>query len=155
MTTHVLQGRTVFFWFVLFFLAIIAVNVGMAIVAVHTNRGVVREHAYEEGLHYNRIIAAEEAQATLGWKAGISLNYNEVRVTLRDASDSPLVVERVEVTIRRPLEASLQQHIVLRPYEVGGYHAPVTLPKKGVWELQLFATRGKTSFQQTTRVVVP
>lgn len=50
-------GRVVLMSILCFFMTFICVNVFFAYKALSTYTGVVDEHAYETGLHYNKIIA--------------------------------------------------------------------------------------------------
>lgn len=51
------KDHRVLWWFAAAFAVVFAVNGLFVYLAVSTNHGVVREHAYEEGLDYDHIVS--------------------------------------------------------------------------------------------------
>lgn len=143
-------GRRVALYFVLFFGTIIAVNALMATLAVRTNAGVVTDHAYEKGLAYNQVVAAEKAQEALGWKGELAYAGGMLTFTLRDKQGHMLAYDSATATITRPTQAGMDFTATLT--SAGN---AVTFPAKGLWHVKVDALYHGTSYQHATRLVIP
>ncbi|NJO32103.1 MAG: hypothetical protein HC869_02230 [Rhodospirillales bacterium] len=78
-----LKGWHVLSAFVLFFAAVLAVNVIMIYSAVSTYSGVVAAEPFRKGLHYNDRIVANDRQLQLRW-------LDTLTMIAKDASSSQL-----------------------------------------------------------------
>ncbi len=140
-----LTGRQVLWILIGAFGFVFAVNGTMAWLAEKSFPGLVADNAYEEGLHYNRVIAARTAQADLGWQADVEVTGSGtkrvVTATFRDRDGHPLDGMVVTARLRRPVVAGLDRTVTLAETAPGAYRVPVVLPALGNWRLVLDATR--------------
>lgn len=136
-------------YFLVFFLAILAVNAVMVTLAFHTHTGLVTEHPYEKGLRYNQVVEAEERQATLGWKADMGYKNGVLHFDLRDKNGQPILPAKATATLIRPTQQGMDFVVGLE-----GAATPVTFPAKGLWEVRVDAVHGGVHYQQSQRVVV-
>ena len=85
------------------FVIVVAVNVLMAWCAAWSWTGLVSPSAYDQGLTYNRNLAAETHQRMLGWQLPLRRPRAAWRrVELRDRDGAPLAGAEVTATLRAP-----------------------------------------------------
>lgn len=149
MTTLPRRDKWIPWYFVMFFVAIALVDATMVTLAVRTHTGTVTDHAYEKGLAYNRVVAAEATQEALGWKASITLTGKQLRVLLRDSNGAPLQAQSIKAHISRPTQAGMDFDVALKDGQ-----ATIDFPLKGLWEIRIYALANGHSYQQSQRVVV-
>src|SRR5262245_52141456 len=145
--------------FIAAFLVVIAVNAALIFFAEDTFSGLETENAYQQGLDYNKTLAAEAAQEKLGWhsQAAISLGNDGrhiLQVQLADRDDRPLDGAKLEAFLVRPSVSGMD--LSLSPRSIGGgrYSAEFDLPALGQWDLRLVARRGDVTWQQSERLFV-
>lgn len=147
------RDRLIPWYFVAFFLVIIAVNGVMATLAVRTMSGTVTDHAYEKGLAYNKIIAAADAQAALGWKGEITFSgkglTRHVVLQVQDKEHQKLSAESVTLSIVRPAQEGMDFEVKFE-----GNEGDVTFPEQGQWELRAFAAVAGKPYQLAKRIVI-
>jgi len=136
-----------------------AVNGGLAYFALESDTGLVSEHPFELGNGYNEVLAQAEAEAALGWKGTVRFvpgaeHSGTVVAEVRDGTGAPLPGLSVSVAAVRPVEPLPPQELVLEPAGMS-YAAPVTLPRPGLWELRVTASRGADTFHYVQRIVAP
>ena len=135
-----LRGVHVLTMLLLFFGAVIAINVGFGIMAVRTFPGEDERRSYTQGLHYNQTLAERRDQAALGWRAEGELaavgNGAEVRVRLVDAQAHPLDDVTVEGVLRWPPNISGDQPLEFRREGDGVYVARLASLPPGRWDLR-------------------
>lgn len=142
------RSRSFIPWiFVAFFLVVVAANATMIWIGLTTWPGLVTDHAYERGLHYNRNLEAAEAQAALGWQvdvqaAAIAGGEGTITVTLSDRDGRALDTAEVEAFFRRPTAEGHDFTVHLRPRGEGRYEAVFEPPLPGVWDVHLRIRRG-------------
>ncbi len=123
-----------------FFGAVIAVNVGFAIVAVRSFPGEDVRRSYLQGLQYNDTLATRRAQAALGWRASAALNANarailvEVNLTARDGR--PLANLVLDGALQRRTDARLDRDLAFEQIAPGHYVARVDGLPPGAWRLR-------------------
>lgn len=148
------------------FLVVFGVNLTMIKFATSTFSGLAVERAFDKGNAYNSEIAAERAQAALGWTARFAIvetvaedeNARTVRwrFTLADADGAPVDGLAVKAEVDRPTVTGHDIEMVLDPVGPGAYEAETLLPFKGQWEVRVIASRaGETKFRLRQRVEVP
>ncbi|ABC24119.1 integral membrane protein linked to a cation pump-like protein [Rhodospirillum rubrum F11] len=144
---------------------VLAVNLTLLYFATSTFNGLVTTTAFEEGVAYNREIAAARAQETLGWTAKAALEPRaggvegswpaDLVVSLTSAENQPLLRDlAVTAQIRRPTQAGFDQALTLTAGTDGRWHAPLVLPFAGQWEVRVVATRGQAVFRMRDRFVL-
>lgn len=148
------HGKRVLLYFVLFFGLIIVVNIILVRLALGTFSGTVSTHPYEDGLAYNRVIAAEKAQAALGFTHRAHYANGALHLTLRDAKGAVLTPHSAHAQFRRPAQKGHDVSATLT-----GEITPISLPLKGVWDVQIDAeilhNAAPQHYQVNTRIVVP
>ena len=143
----VIRGRHVLFGMIGLFGVVIAVNLVFVYFALETFTGVTTENPYQEGLAYNEVLAARDAQRDLGWQGQVSYGRSDsapwrIAVTLRDRDGRPLPGLSLDGSLRRPTHAGLDQPLSWRETAPGSYTAEVALPELGNWDLLVSASEG-------------
>lgn len=151
-----MTGKRVFWYFAAFFGFIAAVNAVMMTLAIRTHSGVVTDHAYEKGLAYNQVVAAEKAQRELGWMGELILRHSReeenpfaLLFTLKDKAGNPIAFDKATATITRPAGQGMDFTL-----ELTGERTPVAFPANGVWYVRVDAIAGDKNFQHSKRIVV-
>ena len=154
----VIRGKHVLFAMIGLFGIVIAVNLVFVYLALATFTGVSRENPYQEGLTYNQILAARDAQRDLGWHGEVALGGADagaeaITVTLKDKAGAPLVGLALSGSLRRPTHDGLDQTLTWREGSAGSYTAVVSLPERGNWDLEVVAGDGRNpSFEMKARL---
>ena len=145
--------------FVAAFLVVFAVNGGLVYFASASWPGLVTDDPYDAGQTYNRVLAAEDKEARLGWT--MSTGYRaagqrryEITVSVRDSSGR--AVENVAVTgqMVRPVGQEITVTLTFVPQGGGSFLASVALPRAGQWDVFLAASRGSDVFHGGRRLLV-
>jgi len=157
MSSEVLSGRRVAFYFVAFFGVVAAMDAFMVTSALRTHSGLVTDHAYEKGLAYNEVVKASNAQEKLGWKGELELRHaknagapSTIIFILKDERGAPIAFDRAVATITRPTKQGMDFTLELK-----GEETPATFPASGVWEMRVDAKTREQHYQQSKRFVVP
>ena len=143
------KDKGIFWYFFIFFMVVAAVNLCMVTLAIKTSTGLVTDHAYEKGIAYNKVVEAEEEQEKLGWKAEMEVKNDILYITLRDKSGKLLIPDKIVAHFFRPTQQGLDFEVKLT-----GGKAKVDFPMPGIWEIRVFASIGKNSYQQSKRMVI-
>lgn len=141
------------------FLVVIGVNATLIYFAQDTFSGLETASPYERGLAYNRTLAAEAAQARLGWQSqtqisGESDGMRSMQVRLTDRDGRPLDGLTLVAYLVRPANEGLDTTVIPRPLGDGRYGAPFVLPATGQWELRLVAHDDDIAWQHSERLLV-
>ena len=125
--------------------------------ALATHRGEITKHPYEEGLAYNRTLAAAEAQDALKWEVDVT-HTREADGTLRldlnahDAKNAPLSALHIKAILEAPADMHRDIGITFAEDGSGRYHALTTAPA-GAWTLSLEADKeGRKMFLSNNRI---
>lgn len=146
------------------FALVIAVNIGMVVVALDSFSGLETEDHYRKGIKYNDNVAAAKAQAEMGWQMSYEFDLvgqseqtreGNVRVSFADRNGQPMTDLDVEVVYVRPVESGFDQTLTLTHREQGIYAGTVKLPKAGQWDMRVHAWQGDKAFQESHRVQIP
>jgi nitrogen fixation protein FixH len=131
---HVLAGL------LLFFAAIIAINVAFAVAAVRTFPGEDERRSYTQGLHYNDVLAERRMQADLGWRArsALALTPQGARLVVRlaDRAGAPIDDATVSAVLRWPPNESGDRSLRFTPIGAGAYAAELGVLAPGRWDLR-------------------
>lgn len=119
-TPGTFTGLHMLFTMVIFFGVIIAVNIGMAVVARTSWTGFVVENSYVASQQFNEKMAETRAQAALGWTGRLSLDAGTVRYAISDAAGNDVPLGAVTVTFRRPVD-DREDHTVILKQDGSGY----------------------------------
>lgn len=148
--------------FVGVFVVIIAVNAGLVYFALSSWPGLTVQHAYEDGLTYNRVIAETEKEARLGWKFtikfvsdGAGTASGRLIVDAADKDGRALENLVLKLELERPVDALPPVQAQIAHENGGRYTAHLALPRAGQWEAYLAAARDKAVYHTGTRFVAP
>jgi nitrogen fixation protein FixH len=124
-----------------FFATVIAVDVGMAVIAYRSYPGEVTAKPYEEGLAFNRTLATRAEERALGWKASLqatSVGAGQIRIRadIRDAAGQPVRGLKLGGVLERPATEAGRLQRAFTETRPGVYDA--TAPEvPGAWDLTL------------------
>lgn len=157
-TPHPLSRRTGFILLGILlgvFAVVLAVNLTMAYLAIHTNTGVVSEEAYEDGLKYNQTLSEEAREQALGWHLTRSAEAFPARLAYTLTSGTqPLSGAVVAVVVERPLADQPSLTTALAETVSGTYAAPLPRLAQGQWRLTVTATQGGHRLTGQERIIV-
>lgn len=154
-----ISDRIIPWYFVAFFVGLTIVLTAMTIIALRTETGVVTKHPYEQGLAYNKIIAAEENQEALDWHGKITFLQKTEKsgillFDINDISGNIVALDKVSADITRPAKQGMDFKIELPHDETGKFAAEVEFPTNGLWEIRVYANKGSDKYQIAKRIVL-
>lgn len=130
--TREFTGRHMWFAVGVFFGVIIAVNVGMAIVASTSWTGLVVQNSYVASQEFEEKRIAHEAQQAAGWGASFAYVQGLASLTVVDGAGDPVDLGTVTLKVNRPVGGHDDQAVTLERTASGGYEAVLELGT-GVW----------------------
>jgi len=144
----VIRGKHVLMAMLGMFAVVILVNLTFVYFALDSWTGLTTDNAYQEGLAYNQVLAARDAQRDLGWQGDITLGAAEggqdsITLALKDKAGEPLSGLELTGNLRRPTREGIDQSLVWREEAPGAYNALVALPQRGNWDLIVNASDGR------------
>ena len=153
------KGAWIPWLFVAFFAVVIAVNGTMIWYALESWTGIATNDPYEQGLTYNRNLAAAEAQAVLGWQSRLAARLTggqgaEARFVLTDAQGKLIEGADVQASFERPTSEGVDFKLTLAPRGDGSYGASFDLPITGLWRVHIAARRQSELYVHDERVML-
>jgi nitrogen fixation protein FixH len=132
---HVLAGVLGFFG------AVVAVDTVMAVQAYKTFPGEVSATPYEDGLDFNRTLAREQQERSLGWRAKVQTSIGEAGrvqlvLTIVDAQGAPVRGLRLTGQLSRPATEQGRRQAGFVETRAGVYQASAAAAP-GAWDLQV------------------
>lgn len=141
-----LKGWHVLMAMLTFFAAIIAVNVGFAVVAVNSFPGEDVRRSYLQGVNYNDALAERRRQAALGWEATAALEGDggqaRLVVVMRNRDGEPINGLTLSGDLRWPADERLDRALSFAADGEGRYVASLDGLQPGYWRLRARADRG-------------
>lgn len=130
--------------FIIGFLILFAVTGSFVKIALTTFPGLVTTNAYERGLAYDDVIAAEQAQIERGWQMTITMpelsgKGQLAHITLTDRNGEALTGGTVIMMAERMTRYAQQVRLQLTDMGEGRYEAPVAFPISGRWFVSVLA----------------
>lgn len=142
-----LRGGHVLAGLLLFFAAIIAINIAFAVAAVQTFPGEDERRSYTQGLHYNDTLAERRAEAAIGWQARTELvrttTGTRVMVQLTDRAGAPVEDAAIEGVLRWPPNEGGDRALTFVAQGDGLYAADLNQLAPGRWDLRARARSGE------------
>ena len=139
---------------VLFFGTVIGVNLTLAFYANSSWTGLVVKNSYVAGQTYNEELQKAREQAALGYQATLTANDSALEFTFLDKDGSPILADRIEVSLGRPAD-DVDDHVVVLEYAGAGRYAAPGL-KPGLWQADVTAKlAGGNDWRQRWRLSVP
>lgn len=143
-------GRHMWLLVIGFFGVIIAVNVGMAVVASTSWTGLVVSNSYVASQEFEEKRIAHEAQKAAGWQATFTYSPGLAKLVVIDGAGNPLDLGPVTLKVNRPVGGHDDQAVRFERTPDGGYAATLTLAG-GVWDALVQAETPKGSFELRER----
>ena len=131
-------GRHMWLLVIGFFGVIIAVNVGMAVVASTSWTGLVVTNSYVASQEFEEKRIAHQAQQAAGWQATFSYSPGLAKLVVTDGAGKPLDLGPVTLKVSRPVGGHDDQTVLLERAPGGGYAATLQLAA-GVWDVLVVA----------------
>ena len=123
--------------------------------ALNSHSGEQSSTAYEDGLNYNNTIEDRRKLKALGWTMTVKVEQgttgNVLALKILDKNHVPLNGITVVATMFNPVRSSEDPVLTLTRLD-DGYMAPLNLPRKGQWDLQVKVSLGKNSGIFTERL---
>ncbi|MEZ6024036.1 MAG: FixH family protein [Hyphomonadaceae bacterium] len=140
-----IRGRHVLAGLLAFFGAVIAVNVGFAVLAVQSFPGEDVRRSYTQGLEYNQTLEQRREQAALGWQASAELRSDAagplLEVVLHARDGAPLEGAALEGELQWPTTSVHDRTLEFTPTGQGRYVARLDALQNGRWRLRAHAAR--------------
>jgi nitrogen fixation protein FixH len=125
-------GRHMWILALSFFGVIIAVNVGMATLAMRSWTGLVVDNSYVASQQFEEKRLAHQAQQAAGWQAVLTYLPGVARLVIVDGARGPIDLGDVSIKLNRPVGGHDDQTVSLQHKADGSYEAAVDLPP-GLW----------------------
>ena len=153
-TADVTRSRYIPWLFVAGFAIVFAVNGTMIGVAVGSFSGLYTPKPRDRGLHYNEVIAAQQARDALGWRVEPTWRpgSDDLEIAVFDRAGRPLAGAQVAVALVRPAEKGAVVGVAMEPVDIGRHAAHVALPARGNWDVDISVEQGGQRFAQTRRM---
>ena len=137
---HPLTGWHVFAIVGLFFGAIIAVNIALAIFATGTFPGLVVKNSYVASQNYNAMLAKARAQEERGFSEQLTVEEGYLRFRLTEPSDTPR--RKLDVTVHAGRPASGHDDRTIAFTDTGEFYQAETALPAGRWIVDVEARDG-------------
>lgn len=134
-------------------LFVMAVNGAMTWAAVQTFPGLATTRGFATSNGYDRVMAAAERQAALGWTVATALDGDRPVVTLAGPDGAPLPEARLAAAVQRPLGPPERSELAFRATAPGRFEAEAALPR-GKWDLDLTVTAAGSDYHTVRRIVL-
>lgn len=137
-----LTGRHVLIMLLSAFAVVLTVNVVFAYYAITTNNPRDARNSYEEGIHYNKQIAADRQQEALGWSHKVEIaDSRTLRLSFADRAGTPVTGLSVSGRIGRPATDRFNRDLAFAETQPGVYTAATDELEAGGWLASLTATK--------------
>lgn len=148
------RSRHIPWLFVAGFAIVVAVNGIMIWLAVGSFSGLYTPKPRDRGLHFNDVVAAQQARDTLGWRIDAAWRSESQRLelALSGRDGTPLDGTRVTVELVRPAEKRPPLAIAMATVGVGQHAGYIALPARGNWDVDIVVERDGQRFAQTRRM---
>ena len=134
---------------------VVAVNIGMAVMAHRTAPGLAVQGSFATSNAYGRIQQEARNQVTLGWSLDITQQDGRMMVRLSAADGSPLPAAHLSATASRPMGEAAPLTLAMFETTPGQFRSDIALPGQGQWDVTFVAISNGRSFRHTRRVLVP
>lgn len=152
--TDATRSRYIPWLFVAGFAIVFAVNATMIGAAVGSFSGLYTPKPRDRGLHYNEVIAAQQARDALGWRVEPTWQpgTDSIEIAVFDRAGQPLAGAQVAVALVRPAEKGAVVDVAMAAVDIGRHAGHVALPARGNWDVDISVEQGGQRFAQTRRM---
>lgn len=137
------------------FLVVAGANAVFIYVATESHSGVVRDDAYQQGVRYNEVIAAAEAQAALGWQINARVDGSALALSLAEAGGAPLTGAALKARLIRPVVAGQDRRLGFAEHGPGVYTAPLGVIAPGKWVVEVDILWQHQPYHWRKTIVIP
>jgi nitrogen fixation protein FixH len=135
--------------------ATVASNIGVILITKDDPSFAVEPDYYRKAVEWDSTSARRARSDALGWQVTptvqVGRTNSELSLTLVDANGASIDGAMIAGELLHVARASQMQTIQFTARD-NGYVATVQMPRAGVWELRLDATRGDQRFLRTVRL---
>lgn len=146
-------------------LGLLALNVGITAALVTRSANdpsfSAESNAYEKALRWDEHLAQIKFNRSLGWTSRVSITptaggWHELTVTLLDDKGAGLVESSVRVEVFHHARAANVRQITLADNGAGAgiYRTRIDIPRAGLWQVRLTATKAHSTFTAEETIVV-
>ena len=144
-------------WMAVLFGAMFIANGLFVYFALNSHSGEQSSTAYEDGVNYNNTIEERRKLKALGWTMTASVTAEAsgdvLSLQFLGKDQTPLNNITVEAKLFNPVYSSEDPVLTLTRLD-DGFKAPLTLPRKGQWELLVKVTQADQSGIFTERLII-
>lgn len=153
-TVDITRSRYIPWLFVAGFAIVFAVNATMIAFAVGSFSGLYTPKPRDRGLHFNQVIAAQQARDALGWRVEPTWRpgSDDLEIAVFDRAGQPLAGAQVAVALVRPAEKGAVVRVAMTAVDIGRHAGHVVLPARGNWDVDIAVEQGGQRFAQTRRM---
>lgn len=142
-------------WYVAGALGVVGlVNFTLVWFAVTSFPGLATEHAFDASNSYDRVLAAAERQAALGWTVEDRQEDGRLVLILSGRDGAPLVAARLVATAERPIGTARPAQVVFHPTATPGRFEAETPLVRGKWDFDLTVTAVGNTYHTVRHLVV-
>jgi len=119
-------------------LSAVIVGIIMLTLAIESETGLVVDDYYKKGKQINRVLARDQAAATMGLSAAINLDKDTNTIRIQLTANSNLITnEEIRLGLYHSTRAGMDQNLVMKPADIRVFEAEYAELAKGRWHLQL------------------
>ena len=134
---------------------VVAVNIGMAVLAYRSAPGLAVQGSFATSNAYGAIQQEARRQVSLGWKLDVALADAHVEVALSGPGGALLPGATLRATAMRPVGEAVPLDMVMTEVAPGRFRSDITLPGRGQWDVLFVAHADGRSFRHTRRIYAP
>jgi len=131
---------------------VMVVNFAMGWAALQTFPGLATTHGFDDSNGYDRVLAAADRQAALGWTVRDSLDGAHPVITVAGRAGAPLAGVRLAATAARPIGEAAPAPLTFHAAGLGRYEADAALAP-GAWDIDLTVTAEGGIYHTTRRLI--
>lgn len=146
-------------YFILFFLALIGLEIWFVTIATSTFSGLVTDDAYVTGLNYNDTLEQRRLEQQLGWTADVQFVQQgtlqgQLIVKVLDAQGQPLAPDEIRATAERMSRHPQIQAVTFVVKPDGVATADLKVPLAGRWFVRLRIGRGSDAIHVINEIAI-
>jgi len=126
-----LNGRHIVVTLLVFFGVIFAVNGLFLYKSISSFPGEDIKQSYRQGLAYNETLESRAAQRASGWKAGLDINGEIIKLSIKDTGGVPVRGLSVTGQLKHPTQTELDTPLTFLAQSDGSYWANLDSNVKG------------------------
>ena len=148
------RSRHIPWLFVAGFAIVFAVNATMIGVAVGSFSGLYTPKPRDRGLHYNEVIAAQQARDALGWRVEPTWQpgSDRLEIAVFDRAGQPVGAARVAGVLMCAADEGGVLGVAMTAIDIGRHVGHIALPARGNWDVDISIEQGGQRFAQTRRM---